>query len=175
MKNTKTPLFLTILYSILAISWSVIFIGNFFAETVSVGLQIVRGICAVLFWITAITSLLRFRKPQKDSNYTCDVTQEKLFFDTLDLMIDHYHETKTAVDHASLYSSFFEIHKYICDLEMQGKLVTDSKKGIKYLEDIVRNDGPEYTFVINFQSKAFPERKYRIGVCVRGEPLIEIM
>lgn len=66
MKNTKTPLFLTILYFILAVSWSVIFVGNFFAETVSVGLQMLRGICAVLFWITAIISLLRLRKQQKD-------------------------------------------------------------------------------------------------------------
>ena len=44
---------------------------------------------------------------------------------------------------------------------------------ISYLKEIMANDGPEYALIIEFYSKSFPKRKYRIGVCVRGEPLIE--
>ena len=53
------------------------------------------------------------------------------------------------------------------------KLSQTAKKNISYLKEILINDGPEYALVIDFHSKVFPKRKYRIGVCVRGEPLIE--
>ncbi len=103
-----------------------------------------------------------------------DLIKEKGIFDTLDSMIHHYHKTKKVVRKSmSLYTPFFEIHKYICDLENQGKIITDNPKSIKYLEELLINDGPEYALVINFESKVFPKRKYRIGACVRGEPLLE--
>ena len=79
-----------------------------------------------------------------------------------------YKEIKTSED-----TAFIEIHEYICDLEERSKINTDNKKSIKYLKEIMVNDGPEYAMVIKFESKVFPEKKYRIGVCVRGEPLIE--
>ena len=100
--------------------------------------------------------------------------EDKKLFDTLDLMIDHYHEIKKSAKMGmESRTAFFEIHQYICDLEEKGKIITDNKKRIKYLKEILINDGPEYLLVINFQSKVFSENKYRIGVCVRGDPLIE--
>ena len=102
-----------------------------------------------------------------------DFNEEKEDFDKLDLMIKHYQKNKKymwKLDEP--YAPFWEIHKYVCDLEEQGKIKTDSEKSISYLSEILINDGPEYALVITFYSKAFPKRKYKIGVCVRGDPLI---
>ena len=102
--------------------------------------------------------------------------EEKQLFDKLDVMINDYQKNKkTAKDINGRGSPFWKIHKYICDLEQQGKITTDCPKSISYLREILLNDGPEYALVISFNSKAFPKRKYKIGVCVRGEPLIWIM
>ena len=113
-----------------------------------------------------------YRKEYYSEDY---LSEEKKIFDSLDSMINDYHKTKKIIETLpmSLYTPFFEVHKYICDLEAQGKIVTDSSKKISYLEDIVKNDGPEFALVIRFQSKALPGRKYKIGVCVRGTPLLE--
>ena len=100
--------------------------------------------------------------------------QEKELFDKLDMMIKHYHKTKKKDPNKYTFNCYYwEIHKYICELEEQGKIISNSNKSISYLKDILKNDGPEYILIINFQSKVFPNRKYKIGVCVRGEPLIE--
>ena len=105
-----------------------------------------------------------------------DFNDEKQLFDKLDLMINNYQKNKkTAKTLGGWESPFWEIHKYICDLEQQGKIATDNPKSISYLKEILINDGPEYALVINFHSKAFPKRKYKVGVCVRGEPLIWIV
>lgn len=100
--------------------------------------------------------------------------QEKELFDKLDMMIKHYHKTKKKDPNKYTFNCYYwEVHKYICELEEQGKIISNSNKSISYLKDILKNDGPEYILIINFQSKVFPNRKYKIGVCVRGEPLIE--
>ncbi len=115
-------------------------------------------------------------KLSKSINVTVhpNLVEDKKLFDTLDLMIDNYHKIKKSTKMPiESYTAFFKLHKYICDLEEQGKIITDNKKGIKYLKEILINDGPEYALVINFESKAFPKNKYKIGVCVRGEPLIK--
>lgn len=108
------------------------------------------------------------------SDCRIDLIKEEKLFDMLDLMISHYNKTKKCCKKVdALYALFFEIHKYICDLEIQDKITTDSKKSVSYLKEILINDGPEYALIISFESKVLPKRKYRIGVCVRGEPLIE--
>lgn len=105
---------------------------------------------------------------------TCtDFNEEKERFDKLDLMIRNYEKIKKSISNICAWDApFWDIHKYVCELEEQGKINTNSKKSIAYLKEILINDGPEYGLVINFQSKVFPKRKYKIGVCVRGEPLI---
>ena len=116
------------------------------------------------------------KKLSKSINFTShpNLFEDEKLFDTLDLMIDHYHKIKKSErKEVSSHTLFFEIHKYVCDLEEQGKIITDNKKSIKYLKEILINDGPESALVINFESKAFANKKYKIGVCVRGEPLIE--
>ncbi len=101
--------------------------------------------------------------------------EEKQLFDKLDLMINDYQKNKKAIDIDGWESPFWEIHEYICDLEKQGKIATDCPKSVSYLREIILNDGPEYALIIKFNSKVFPKRKYKIGVCVRGEPLIWTM
>lgn len=103
-----------------------------------------------------------------------DLIEEKKLFDKLDEMIKQKNKNYEKLKKSnSLFTNFFEIHKYVCELEEKEKIITDNKKPIKYLEEILINDGPEYLLVIKFHSKTFTNRKYKIGVCVRGEPLIE--
>lgn len=103
-----------------------------------------------------------------------DLNEEKKLFDKLDEMIKQKNKNYEKLKKSnSLFTNFFEIHKFICELEEKEKIITDNKKPIKYLEEILINDGPEYLLIINFHSKTFPNRKYKIGVCVRGEPLIK--
>ncbi len=106
-------------------------------------------------------------------DYNMAFDDDKKLFDDLDKMIENHQLLRNNANSSSLYDSFFEIHKYICILEENGKIITNSKKSIKYLKDILLNDGPEYSLVIKFKSKAFMEKSYEIGVCVRGEPLIK--
>ena len=102
------------------------------------------------------------------------IYQEKQLFDKLDTMIKYYHKTKNKDPNKYTFNCYYwEVHKYVCELQEKGKIITNSKKNISYLKEILINDGPEYALVIDFHSKVFPKRKYRIGVCVRGEPLIE--
>lgn len=93
--------------------------------------------------------------------------QEKELFDKLDMMIKHYHKTKKKDPNKYTFNCYYwEIHKYICELEDQGNIISNSNKSISYLKDILKNDGPEYMLIINFQSKVFPNRKYKIGICL---------
>lgn len=109
-----------------------------------------------------------------DWRMNIDFLEEEKFFDKLDEMIGNYHFKKNNnLNVTSLYDTFFELHNYICVLEEKGKIITNSNKSIKYLKEILLNDGPEYALTIKFESTAFTDRKYIIGICVRGEPLIK--
>lgn len=102
------------------------------------------------------------------------LNEEKQLFDELDFMIKYYQKTKKKDPNKYTWKCYFwDVHKYVCELEQNSKIITNNKKSISYLKDIMANDGPEYALIIEFYSKSFPKRKYRIGVCVRGEPLIE--
>ena len=59
-------------------------------------------------------------------------------------------------------------------MEKSGEIVLEpDTKGLLYLRDVLENDGPEYTYTIIFWQKGNTYKKYRIGVCVRGWPILK--
>lgn len=69
---------------------------------------------------------------------------------------------------------FWKIFEELIDLERNGEIVSDpDKKPISYLRDLLQNDGPEWSYTIEFWPKGDPVNKYKIGVCVRGAPIIQ--
>ena len=69
---------------------------------------------------------------------------------------------------------FWELYDAALEFEKCGKIKREpGKKSIGYLKEILENDGPEYCYTIEFQTIGEAENRYRIGVCVRGWPLLE--
>ncbi len=69
---------------------------------------------------------------------------------------------------------FWELYNAVLELEKSKKIKKEpGKKNIGYLKEILENDGPEYCYTIEFWPRGEEERRYRIGVCVRGWPILE--
>ena len=69
---------------------------------------------------------------------------------------------------------FWELYDGVLELEKSGKIIKEpGKKSIGYLKEILNNDGPEYCYTIEFWPRGEDEKRYRIGVCVRGWPVLE--
>ena len=69
---------------------------------------------------------------------------------------------------------FWELYNAVLELEKSEKIKKEpGKKNIGYLKEILANDGPEYSYTIEFWPRGEEEKRYRIGVCVRGWPILE--
>ncbi len=69
---------------------------------------------------------------------------------------------------------FWKIYADLIVLEQNGEIVSEpEKKPISYLRELLLNDGPEWCYTIEFWPKGDPEKRYKIGVCVRGAPIIQ--
>ena len=69
---------------------------------------------------------------------------------------------------------FWNLYDVILEFEKSGKIEKEpGKKNIGYLREILRNDGPEYCYTIEFWPRGEEEKRYSIGVCVRGWPILE--
>lgn len=69
---------------------------------------------------------------------------------------------------------FWELYDVVLEFEKDGKINKEpGKKSIGYLKEILENDGPEYSYTIEFRPGDENEERYRIGVCVRGWPILE--
>lgn len=69
---------------------------------------------------------------------------------------------------------FWEIYEELLELEQYGEIVSEpDKKPISYLRELLQNDGPEWSYMLEFWHKDHPENRYKIGVCVRGAPTIQ--
>ena len=96
-------------------------------------------------------------------------------FKTLEKEIERLNRINLRANYTSrdryrnLYNSIYE-----SVLEMyQNALIAiePGSKGLSYLRELLINDGPEYSYTVVFWEKNNPERKYRIGVCIRGLPV----
>lgn len=100
-----------------------------------------------------------------------DITSDDiLLLDKLDGQIEKYNKARDFNEKRLLYK---EIYDQILNLEIGGKIARErTKKPISYLWQILDNDGPEYCYTIKFWPIWDNNRKYEIGVCVRGDPLV---
>lgn len=93
-------------------------------------------------------------------------------FEELDRMIERYHSMDSFEEQ---YDYFLECLSYVVQLEKDAMLVKTKNKrySISYLKDILDHDGPKNALVIEFFNLYDSTSRYRIGVCVRGTPLLE--
>lgn len=77
--------------------------------------------------------------------------------------------------HSKEYSSlFWKIHDILLEMEKSGEIILEpGAKSIGYLRTLLENDGLEYSYTIIFWHKDSTQKKYRIGVCVRGLPMLK--
>lgn len=108
---------------------------------------------------------------KKKAVYDKDIILDDiLLFDKLDEQIKKYNKLRGFLEKWPLFE---EIHTQLVNLENDGKIRRAGKKPISYLKEIIEHDGPEYAYVIEFWPIWDEQRKYEIGVCVRGDPLIK--
>ena len=114
--------------------------------------------------------LFDFLKRKKAVSNNDVALEDILLFDELDGQIEKYNKLSDYLEKRTLYK---EIYAQIVKLETDGKIARErKKKPISYLEQILQNDGPEYIYTIKFWPIWDNKRKYEIGVCVRGNPLL---
>ena len=96
-------------------------------------------------------------------------------FETVEKNIEQLNKINVNANYASrdrynaLYNSIYED---LLELESAGEIVLEpGKKGLGYLRELLINDGPEFSYTIEFWKKNNETRKYKIGVCVRGLPI----
>lgn len=110
----------------------------------------------------------------KKKKTVCDTDvslDDILLFDKLDEQIEKYNEIRDFKPKWALYE---EIYAQLVNMENCGKIARErKKKPISYLQQIIENDGPEYIYTIKFWPIWDEQRKYEIGVCVRGNPLLK--
>ena len=69
----------------------------------------------------------------------------------------------------SLYQSIYE---RLLEMDKKGEIVLEpGTKGLGYLQELLINDGPEFSYIIRFWRRGRKGKRYRIGVCVRGLPI----
>lgn len=98
------------------------------------------------------------------------VNDNLVIFDEIDEQNHKYNKLK---DFLEKWSLFEKIYEKLVALELEGKITRDyGKKPISYLMAIIENDGPEYSYIIEFSPTWDNPRIYKVGVCVRGVPLL---
>lgn len=105
-----------------------------------------------------------------------DYEKDIKIFEKLDKMIKKHSKINFFKDSDKAWKSFKEIYEYICDLDEKGKLeIIKRDCSISHLMEIIINDGPEYFATVTFKPLNINNKYYKIGVCVRGEPLVKII
>lgn len=98
-------------------------------------------------------------------------------FSQIEEKIDELNKMKLKPAHTQLgkYNSlFWQIFDALVEMENEGEIVIEpNKKCISYLRDILENDGPEYSYTIIFWHSEDTNKRYKIGVCVRGLPIVK--
>lgn len=89
----------------------------------------------------------------------------------LDQMVEQYVSMRKN-PHAGGWNYFWTCYSEIIRLHKEGKIfIYDSDHDFGYLSTLFKNDGPEFAVIIHFG--ASKTDLYKIGVCVRGAPLLE--
>ena len=113
-----------------------------------------------------------FASENIERNERLYIYEVKQTFERLDKMIKKYNSISQR-DFMKKYEYFQETYKYIISLLDANLIQSDSKKkSLSYLQEILDNDGPEYSYTINFSPVHDTTVIYEIGVCVRGVPLL---
>lgn len=69
---------------------------------------------------------------------------------------------------------FWEMYHTLVKMDETGEIIKEpDRKNISYLLELLEHDGPEYAYTIEFWHRDSEEKRYRIGVCVRGEPILK--
>ena len=96
-------------------------------------------------------------------------------FKTLEKAIEQLNQIKPNSNYSNrdryicLYNSIYE---NLLEMESDGRIVIESgSKNLSYLRELLINDGPEFSCTCVFWEKDNDEKKYKIGVCVRGLPI----
>ena len=96
-------------------------------------------------------------------------------FETLEKDIVQLNRIHPNANHASrdrYYDLYRSIYENLLEMERDGKIVLEpGKKGLSYLHELLMNDGPEFCYTILFWEKGHAEKKYKVGVCIRGLPI----
>ena len=96
-------------------------------------------------------------------------------FSDLEKEIEQLNRINTRANYTSrdryrnLYNSIYES---LLEMDNEGRISIEAgSKGLKYLRELLINDGPEYCYTVVFWEKNNPDKKYKIGVCIRGLPI----
>ncbi len=93
-------------------------------------------------------------------------------FDFLDEQINEYSRIEEG-NAKQKYDKFNEIYAYLLQLDEKENLSVEGKKPLKYLQSIINDEGKNYFYKMKFSPAWDNDRKYEIGVCVKGDPLIK--
>ena len=96
-------------------------------------------------------------------------------FKTLEEKIDELNHINPNASNASR-ERYMRLYHLIYEalLEMESKEVISifpKEKSLGYLEELLINDGPEFSYKFIFWKRFRFWKKYKIGVCVRGLPI----
>ena len=96
-------------------------------------------------------------------------------FNTLEKEIEQLNSINTRANYASrdrFYNLYNSIYEGLLEMEKDGLITIEpGSKGLSYLRELLMNDGPEFSYTVVFWEKGNVERKYKIGVCIRGLPI----
>ena len=94
-------------------------------------------------------------------------------FETLEEQIEKLNKINVNANYTSRdrYNKLFNtIYESLLVMESEGSIVLDpDEKSLGYLRELLINDGPEFSYTFVFRGKN-SDRKYMIGVCIRGLP-----
>ncbi len=96
-------------------------------------------------------------------------------FNTLEKEIEQLNRINTKANYTSrdrYYSLYDSIYETLLEMENTDQIVIEeNSKGLRYLRELLVNDGPEFSYTVVFWEKNNAMRKYKIGVCIRGLPI----
>ncbi len=97
-------------------------------------------------------------------------------FETLEQKIEELNKIHPNANHKSKYrykELYRTIYEALLAMEKSGEIVVKedkNKRSLSYLEELLINDGPEFSYTFIFHGKEKPQ-KYKVGVCIRGFPI----
>ena len=96
-------------------------------------------------------------------------------FETLEKEIEQLNTINTRANYKSrdrYYSLYNSIYEALLGMEEEGRIAIEpGSKGLKYLRELLMNDGPEFSYTVVFWDKNNAAKRYKIGVCIRGIPI----